>query len=91
MDNINEPVKPAEEETQQHTLVLDIGSNSYVLDPQITVETAVKLMRVLALGCRKRGQDYNSATQTFEATVGPREIIALQLVPVAPAESEVTK
>ncbi len=81
MDNITEPVKPANE-ARELDLVLSIGSADYLLDPRIMQSEAIYIAQILARGVRML--DYNDHPLK-------REIVALQLRPVAQAESEVAK
>ena len=81
MDNINEPVKPANE-TRELDLVLSIGTADYLLDSRIVQSEAIYIAQILARGVRKL--DYNDYPLK-------RETVALQLRPVTPAESEAAK
>lgn len=81
MDNITEPVKPANE-ARELDLVLSIGTADYLLDPRIVQSEAIYIAQILARGVRKL--DYLDSPLK-------REIVALQLRPVAQAESEVAK
>lgn len=81
MDNITEPVKPANE-TRELDLVLSIGTADYLLDPRIVQSEAIYIAQILARGVRKL--DYNDSPMK-------RETVSLQLRPAAQAESEVAK
>lgn len=88
MDNIEQPVKPANDSCETHA-VLSIGGDDYQLDPRIEINDAIHVMRLLSLGVRSVGRDYDAAKCEYIRTVGPRRTVALQLVPAA--ESEVEK
>lgn len=88
MDQNTQPVKPAENITETHA-VLSIGDDDYQLDPRIEMNDAIHIMRLLSLGVRSVGLDYDAAKCEYIRTVGPRRAVALQLVPAA--EGEVAK
>lgn len=89
MDTTNEPVKPAIETPAGTRVILSIGSRDFQLAPQVPIESAVWMMRLLSLGTCAVSSDYDTTAKNMVRTVGPREIVALQLVPAM--EGEVAK
>ena len=87
-DNITEPVKPANDGTETHT-VLSIGSREYQLSPQVSITDAIWMLRLLGLGTSVSTSNYDATNGRMVRSVGTREIVALQMVPAT--ESEVAK